>query len=580
MPKISIIKLSDIYSSQIVNYYSKYFEHLYPRIEFRFSSYPNFKKTRNNISLYIFDSLRNNELETSEIVSNLKKYILGEEKRSKFPIQLTKKERNMLSEIATCYEDRFFKYFSDLVEIIKELIISTRVHQKIDAILIIKPIVKSFKKKNIDLYEPYETFYRSVREIYDFLKQNFNDFFPTRYKTQDKLPKDEILKREQDYRRIVGSKIKLYVIKNIYNGLYWKTGRIGKCPECAKEGFLINTNILRLKAEQFHHPIDIKENIYSAYAMFLFFSQNSSNPHFLEDLVEQMESEKVILTCGSHHESFHDDYFNHFKYLIGWKDIFSLSAEAINILIITSINNFRVTKELSKNEKLNIRRSIKKKLRKRYIIEYFYGEKCHICGEFNTREHLPSFEFNHLDKKKKKMNFSDLYERPCSEIVRIIEKEGGGGYICSNCHSVLHFDKYIHLLEKIYDDKSIRKKVFEDYIQVSKSFTPIDTKELKIKDPLKKSDKITENFEKLLMAIYDISEIGIDVTNIGLEDNTGISRISINKFFKKYDFLKKYINIVVGRGGRGSIPTKYFLTDEGKKLVKILNHFKDYYCSL
>ena len=42
-------------------------------------------------------------------------------------------------------------------------------------------------------------------------------------------------------------------------------------------------------------------------------------------------------------------------------------------------------------------------------------------------------------------------------------------------------------------------------------------------------------------------------------------------------FIKPYINVEVGKGGRQSV---YTLTNKGEEIVTLLLHFKDYYSSL
>lgn len=46
---------------------------------------------------------------------------------------------------------------------------------------------------------------------------------------------------------------------------------------------------------------------------------------------------------------------------------------------------------------------------------------------------------------------------------------------------------------------------------------------------------------------------------------------------RKEKFLTKYINIIKGKSHNS---TKLTLTKEGKELIKLINHFKNYYSSL
>lgn len=337
---------------------------------------------------------------------------------------------------------------------------------------------------------------------------------------------------------------------------------------------IINTDISRLEALEFHHETGKKENQFSAVNLYNLFTKNQTNPHFLEQLISLMESERVVLVCRNHHHLIHDSYFNYFNYLINWEEIFSLHAELIHMLIRTSVENFRLTKNLSRRFKKEIRRHIINYLKKRYIIESFYGEYCPTCREFNTKRHLSAFHFNHKDKKLKNVNASDLYSLySCSEIVKILEKERGG-YICSNCHTVIHYEG-LHLLDKIYEDKKIVEKILKDYGFVSKNFTLIHNDDSLIRDPLNKTLKITESIERYLTAIYEISKSGRDVTVYSLADYMGISSSSIsNYFYRKKDVITQYIDIKAGR------PTKYVLNNKGRECVSLIYHFRDYYNSL
>jgi len=92
------------------------------------------------------------------------------------------------------------------------------------------------------------------------------------------------------------------------------------------------------------------------------------------------------------------------------------------------VDNHRDTKDLPAISKDLIRLEIKYLLKKRYIIEFFYGDYCHTCGEFSTRNYLNAFHFNHVYGDKKTVTFTKLSKYlTCSEIVQIlVEQEGGG----------------------------------------------------------------------------------------------------------------------------------------------------------
>ena len=564
MPKMPISQITNI-----SHYYNRYFKHLYPRIKLRFSSFPGIKKIRSIISMYFFGLIRNTDLEPSDLVLLLREKIL---ENIDLPKQLTQKHINMLRELATEYQDTFVKYFSDLADIINQLIVSSKVNKKIGARLRIRSLVDFLEEKDINLLQKSKTFYYSVLEIFDFLKEKFPNFFPTRIKIKEKLPKNERIKKEDEYRRIVSSKLKLYVIKNIYNGKYFKNGK-GKCSECLKEGLILNTDISRLTAMEFHHPSGKKEYDFTALELYQIFSKNQSNPHILKELIDLLESEEVELLCRNHHRILHNKYYSFFKYLISWENIFSLPAEEIYMLIIASINNFHLTKNQSQNTKRNIRNAIVRKLKKRFIIERFYGEYCHTCGEFSIKKHLSAFHYHHKNENTKTVDASEIYDLSCPEIIQILEQEQGG-YFCSNCHSVLHYKNHIPLLDKIYNDNNLMKNILDDYTRVFKKFTLINREGSVIEDPLKKSSLIQESFEKYLTAIYEISKSGGEVTTPALMDYMRLGSNAILTFFKRnIDIIKQYVDIKAGK------PKKYILNDKGKEIVSLLYHFRDYYRS-
>ena len=391
------------------------------------------------------------------------------------------------------------------------------------------------------------------------------------------FPERSVKGRQEDYERIVGTKIKLYVIKNIYNGKYHKN-EMGKCPYCKENEYIINTDITRPNAIEFHH-LTRKKYEYSARKLFLLFLENRANPHFLEDLISLMESERVELLCRSHHFMKQDKYFQYFKYLINKDDIFSLPPEVIHMLIITSVNNYCKTKSKTPRQKESIRKKIVRYLKKRFIIELYYGDFCHICGEFKVKEYLPVFISHHSDKKLKTINVSDLYDKnlPCSEILRVLAREKVG-YSCANCHKVLHFGKHMHLLDKIFDDKDVIRRVIKDFDRTHKKFRYIKSSIIdSAENPLKSSIKIRESFERYLTAIYEISKKMEFISSNSLISRLGITRPAMHDFFNKNDIVKQYVNIFPGKG---KAPTRYTLTNMGKLTVLLIIHFKEYYKSI
>ncbi|MHA1489722.1 MAG: hypothetical protein ACTSRI_08705 [Promethearchaeota archaeon] len=230
---------------------------------------------------------------------------------------------------------------------------------------------------------------------------------------------------------------------------------------------------------------------------------------------------------------------------------------------------------LPNDNKKIIRRRIKNRIKKKYIIEHLYGNNCHICNEFNTKMHMRTFDFCHQNPDNKTVNASSLYDTlSCSEIVEFLRSEHGA-YICSNCHTVYDM-KYFDLIDDIYDNQETAEKIKEDYHNVRRSFTPITRSMIRnVANPLKKSILITKNYEKYIIAIDDLSNQSIDATNNIISNKLGIDYSGVKSFFLRHrDFLKHYIDFFYGN------PTRYTLNSLGEALVFLINYFNDYYSSL
>jgi hypothetical protein len=574
VPRFSLVRISEIArvnSNSLGTYYRKFFSRFYPKAEFSLSEF-RIGRISNYISVSFFEKLKDDiNIKTSVLVSSLMENVM---RNANIPSELTQKDINTLNEIIISYQKKFTKYFSDLVEIVRNLIISVRSHKKIDALFFLNPFVEYLRKKNIDLLQN-SRFYHSIDRIFNFLKEKYPDFFPIQYKERDSLTKKEKEKRYREDRRIVASKLKFYLLKSIYNGKYYEDGVI-KCPECVKEGYNYNINSLRLKAIVCHHNSAKKENLFKSDNLYLLFNQNRGNPNVLEELVKILESEEIVILCRNHHKRLH--FNDEFDYIVNMKGLFSLPAELIHLIVKISINSFRLTKNLSTNEKASKKKNILRKIKKRYIIEKFYGEFCHVCEEFSIRKDLMAFDFHHLSNDFEKIKAHELYDTlHCSKIATILIQEKGG-YICSNCHSVIGAE-LIHLISDIFDDENIVKRIQQDINFSHSKFTSMNNiSHTSIKSPLKKSLDINETFERYLNAIFILLNSKKVVTISDLTSFTGISSGPIHKFLnKESSILKQSIKI---KNDGVPKPIIITLTEKGREFISLIYHIKDYYNSL
>jgi hypothetical protein len=588
-----IMEKLKIKQGSVYDYYHKHFKQLYPRAKkidqinkeinrvknrkytkHFFTGVKGFKKIREIISLLFFDILVEKDVETKELVSYLQNTIID---NTKLPIKLTQDDILILQKLNNHTD--FNKYFSDLAEIIKYFIISSKTHKIIGARIKISYIAKTLIKKGVNLFKTSKTFPTTLTSIFDCLKENYDDFFPAR----SSIEYTTIEKRERwaiDIERayIKGSRIKVFVIKNIYSGKYNKNGKI-QCSECNKEGFTINTDISRLEAMEFNHISGNKIYEYTTKDFYHLFTQSYGDPYFLEKLIFKMESEKVELICKNHHNLHHSKYFKYFKYLINWNELFSLSPILIHLIIRISVNSFYLTKNLPKDSKKNIRRSILIDLKRRYIINILYSGKCPICEEFTAKDHISVFQGHHETQGIKKQEVSYLFNigLSCSEIVKILEAEHVG-LMCGNCHTVIQYIRDISILNQIYDDVEIVNRILDDYKQVLSKFKPINDEKSLINDPLKKIPMINDNIIKYLFAIHNISKAEQEINATALSNYLGVSARAVRHFFyDRYNLLNLFINVLQEKP---KTLKKYSLTDYGKKAITLLQHFRDYYNSL
>jgi len=640
MPKISIENLAKKAgeSKSPIGKQYQYFKNLAPKLDFDFNN-AQLGETRRILSIYFFNQLIDTrsdlselishlrEIDTSKLVLRLGEIIIDANKLNSLDsftnvealrrLKLTLEERNLLGKLKekieilqdmkTNFSDIFTKYFSDLVNLIKLMIISNKSHKIIDADFSAQDFSRFLIVKGINMYTNENTLAKTILDIFIFLKQKYPDFFPTRVKTGEGWA-SRADNTGHIRKRVVGSRIKLYVMKHIYKGKYYNcVNGIAICPDCLNEGFTVHASFPRIRSKEFHHE-DIRLEGYSVNELYRLFVNDRGNPNFLRDLIKKIESESVVLKCTSHHSIINAIHFQNFKKLISWenipkdfpyKDIFDLPAEIIHILVKICVDNFSLPEPLPgrpivreqnlKERRLNVRKYVIDFLKERYIIDLVHGGVCPVCEEFNTRDHLPAFEYSHLykkseltpeeKKKREKYTISFLYRTfTCSEIVKEMEKRyQKGGYLCPNCHRVIHKD--VSIIDKIYDKPNMLKRILEDNQNtIRKHEQNLVYYRESIKNPLKPQRDRHETFMEYLIALYEISRLKRKqdgVTRKEIKNYLGLGTRSRGIYvFENREVSRQYLKIVDGR------PIKYYITEEGKRIVLLMYYFRDYYKNL
>ena len=640
MPKISmqnLAKKAGVSQSPVGEQY-KHYKNLAPKLDFDFKN-AQLGETRKILSLYFFNQLIDTRIDLSELISHLREIdtsglvlrlgeiIINTNKLNSLDsytnaetsrrLKLTLEERKLLGKLkekieilqdmAINFSDTFTKYFSDLVNIIKLIIISNKSHKIIDADFSAQYFSRFLMDKDINLFIKEDTLAKAILDIFNFLKKKYPDLFPTRVKTGEGWASSAD-DTGHIRKRVVGSRIKLYIMKNIYKGKYFDfVNGIAICPDCSNKGFTVNTSFPRIRSKEFHHK-NMRLEGYSVNELYRLFVNDRGNPYFLRNIIQKMEDESVVLKCASHHSIINAIHFQNFKKLISWenipkefpyKDIFDLPAEIIHILVKICIDNFPlpeplpgrpIVREQNINERrLNVRKYVIDFLKERYIVDRIHEGVCPVCGEFNTRDHLPAFEYSHLykkseltpeeRKKREKYTISYLHRTfTCSEIVKEMEKRyQKGGYLCPNCHRVIHKD--ISIIDKIYDEPNMLKKILEDNKNtIRKHEQNLVYYRESIKNPLKPQRDRHETFMEYLIALYEISRSKRKqegVTRKEIKNYLGLGTTSRGIYvFENREVTRQYLKIV-----DGSL-IKYYIPEEGKRIVRLIYYFRDYYKNL
>ena len=244
MPKISIENLAKKAgeSKSPIGKQYQYFKNFAPKLDFDFNN-AQLGETRRILSSYFFNQLIDTKSDLSELISHLREIdsyrlvlrlgeiIIGANKLNSLDsftnvealrrLKLTLEERNLLGKLKekikiiqdmkNNFLEIFTKYFSDLVNLIKLMIISNKSHKIIDADFSAQDFSRFLIVKGINLYTNENTLAKTILDIFISLKQKYPNLFPTRVKTGEGWASSAD-DTGHIRKRVVGSRIKLYVM--------------------------------------------------------------------------------------------------------------------------------------------------------------------------------------------------------------------------------------------------------------------------------------------------------------------------------------------------------------------------------
>ena len=255
----------------------------------------------------------------------------------------------------------------------------------------------------------------------------------------------------------------------------------------------------------------------------------------LKNVLKKLQTQigGLALLCKNHQMLIHNSRYNYppiFSFLQSLRvdDIDKKPSEIIQKSNKLSLEYYK--KFIKKDKKWypsKINRTLMKDVKKKYVIEFIFGEnyQCPICKKVNINEHLPCFLAHHtnlnLFKKKgmKKIYFKKEYPKRTVDwlIENIIMQECI--FICQNCHEMLHITYYRDLLLPIFQNKEDVDFVNEFYekentiikeYRIKKILVlkkKLKNKKIVIEDPLGEIFSKSEILERNLICIYYICKI-------------------------------------------------------------------------
>ena len=237
-------------------------------------------------------------------------------------------------------------------------------------------------------------------------------------------------------------KKKYYIIETLFNG---------KCNEC-------DTGLTYLPCFEFHHP---NPNLKTT-------TWTQIKHKSIENILSWIKRERVILLCSNCHEMKKDKYFVDFQDLVLMDDLLKFSAEDIDEIINTSINNHPNYSHFE-DYKRNIKIQIKQYMRKRFVFSQLFYGRCIGCGQVTISDFLPALELHHKYpiNTGSKSTWRDIANQDCVSIINQIIEENSI-CLCSNCHTLVG-SKLYNYIDQVIVDNLTRNLFVKNYKNIIKN---------------------------------------------------------------------------------------------------------------
>ncbi len=437
----------------------------------------------------------------------------------------------------------YIEYIRDLLYIVREIVDLNKKysiqHKSVD----IREAAKRLYQKRFNLGLTELSFEVILREIFDYLKENINDFKLKRIK-QKKLVYDKVQRLRECSRcqRIMSFNEFSYIKGKLKNRLRYI------CRSCRTEIRLIkdlrkkvyllnrlnhicpyhNNNLIQiLPAVTFHHKTSKKSFTWS---------EGREKAIKKEEIYRRLKEDNVIALCENSHRLKEATIFHRYKDLILQKDLFTKSTKDILNLIEEIIENVKPS------QKSYTRRDIKRFIRKRYVFEKLFDGKCVGCCEVNVFSNLPALTIHHSEIIENPSRWRDIADLDSEEIIDLFLKEKVIG-LCANCHRISHSSFYLYIEEilqsisfgDIKNIKIIANDNYKNIVNRIKNYK-IDIKFINFTSPLKKFKFTSKDAWKYHLIQFYYSSKKLKVLSFRREDFKQICHINprtITKWIKK-----------------------------------------------
>jgi len=472
------------------------------------------------------------------------------------------------------------KYIANIVWFLAKIKLLSETNQKIN----VSSVAKETHNRSLTSLIQW---YKISKDIVRYLRETLGFNIRTTHQDPLSIPesaRNRIRNFKTYYKLIKGNDKKGITI--VYLDIDYKTEILiyydGKCQGIGRYcSFNIDYKFLPILSH--HHRIEAYNKIVAEIG-YEYIQPREIIRHSFHRALELMQTQigGLDLTCMNCHSIRHSVRFIfppifHFLKSMSLEDINENSTNIFyeikrltNEFYEQNKERYRVTKINTKAKiKIEIKRSILGFVKKKYVIEYLYGENytCPICRKANINDHLTCFEAHHtnleLFDKCEKIEFGKEYGRkPIRWLIKnLIMQECV--FLCSNCHAMVKatiYREYVLIILKNQKEANFVNNFYKHLdAQIAKERkiilqwkNQLTNRNLIFPNPLQLIFKMGKALDQKIVCIYYICEV-FPREKKNQFFTSGVFNFILNKFHTHFNNYKNqlisdgYIQYVAGR---------------------------------